>query len=97
MMLHEAKTEKAQKDPSENEDSTNSEIEELLTNNINECLKNDKFIELPIPTVYRIIEQSSKLKIESDALFDFIKKSLKNFCILFRFLDISKLSEDIFM
>lgn len=96
MMLHEAKTEKAQKDPSENEDSINSEIEELLTNNINECLKNDKFIELPISTVYRIIEQSSKLKTESDALFDFIKKSLKNFCILFRFLDISKLSEDRF-
>lgn len=48
MMLHEEKTEKAQKDLSENDDSTNSEIEELLTNKIDECLKNDKFIELPI-------------------------------------------------
>ena len=78
-----------------NEIEISNDIENLLTNKINECLSNEKFSELPISKIYRIVEQSySKNGIKSDKLIDFIKKSISQFCVLFRFVDVEQLSED---
>lgn len=70
------------------------EIENILISKVDKCLLNEKFAELPISLIHRIIERSSKELINSDNLFDFIKRSLKKFCVLFQFLDLQKLSEN---
>ena len=70
------------------------EIENLLSSKINECFSNEKFKELPIQIIYRVIKKSSPDEINSNKLFDIIVKSLNKFCILFPFLDLQKLSDD---
>lgn len=70
------------------------EIENLLSSKINECFSNEKFKELPIQIIYRVIKKSSPDEINSNKLFDIIMKSLNKFCILFPFLDLQKLSDD---
>ena len=71
-----------------------NEIEDLLSNKINECLLNDKFIELPIQIIHRVIRKNSHDSINSNKLFDIIIKSVSKFCVLFPFLDLQKLSDD---
>ena len=70
------------------------EMENFLTNKINDCLTNEKFKELPIQIIHRIINQSPPNVINNDNLFDIIISSMNKFCILFPFLDLQKLSED---
>lgn len=71
----------------------NLEMEKMLASKINECLTNEKFSELPISNIFRIIKLNSNKKIDNDKLLNFIKKSLKEFCVLFKFIEIDKLSE----
>ena len=49
------------------------EIENLLSNKLNECLINKKFSELPISIIYRVIKQNSMKTNISNDLFNFIK------------------------
>ena len=71
-----------------------NEIENTLTNKINECLSKEKFKELPIEIIYRVIEKSSPDEINSNKLYDMIVKSLSKFYVLFKFLELQKLSDD---
>lgn len=91
MILHELNT---QKKSQESGIEIKQRIERLLTSKIDECFTNDKFSELPISVIHRIVTKSSKEKIDSNKLFDFIKKSISKYCILFQFIDLQKLSED---
>ena len=70
------------------------EIENVLSSKINECFSNEKFKELPIQIIYRVINKSSPTEINSNKLFDIIMTSLSKFCVLLQFLDLQKLSED---
>ena len=72
----------------------NQEMEDLLISKIDECLSNDKFAELPISVIYRVVEGSHLNGTTSDKLFEFIKKSVNKLCILFQFVELGKLSED---
>lgn len=49
------------------------EIENLLSSKLNECLINEKFSELPISIIYRVIKQNSMKTNISNDLFNFIK------------------------
>ncbi|KAK8884623.1 hypothetical protein M9Y10_043739 [Tritrichomonas musculus] len=71
-----------------------NEVESLLIDKINKCFTNEKFKNLPIQIIYRVIKQCSPDSIDSDKLFDVIVSSLSKFCVLFPFLDLQKLSED---
>ena len=73
-------------------DDISSNMEDVLCNNIDKCLLNQNFGILQSPTIYRIIEKSDKDKINSDILYDFIMKSIKDRFLLLYFLDIKKLS-----
>lgn len=77
-------------------DQISSEMEACLSENINKCIQNDKFQKLPISIIYRIFEKSSPEKINHDMLYEFISKSIKNRHVLFRFIDLQKLSNDKF-
>lgn len=74
----------------------NSQIEDLLSTKIIECLQNEKFSKIPVPFIFRIVEKSSKKQISSDLLYDFIKKDVKSFYVLFSFLDVEFLSDEKF-
>ena len=91
MLQYNIKTQaKSEKDKIE----ISNEIEKTLTDKINECLSNEKFKELPIEILYRILEKSSPEVINSNKLYDLIVKSLSKFCVLFSFLELQKLSDD---
>ena len=77
-------------------DKCSINIEEILQQKFNECLKNDNFSNLPISTIYRIIEGSDKEKIDHDLLLEFINQSIEERCPLFTFIKLSKLSDDKF-
>ena len=70
------------------------DIENTLTKKINECLLNEKFKDLPIEIIFRILEKSSPNEINSNKLFDIIVKEVSKFYVLFQFLDLQKLSDD---
>ena len=91
MIQYENQKEKVNNKP---DNDIKPEIEEILRNKIEECLSNDKFAELPIETIYRIIEKCDKKIMISDKLFDFIKKSINKYYILFQFVEAEQLSED---
>lgn len=78
----------------EGEIKVNIEMEDVLVTKIDECLQNDKFKELPIPFIYRIIEKSSKNEMSTDKLYDFIKESVSRFYLLFSFVSLESLSDD---
>ena len=71
------------------------DMEELLSKNIDKCFSNPIFNEFPASKVYRICEKSDT-QISSDLLYDFIKKSVDERYILFRFLSIKNLSTEKF-
>lgn len=71
------------------------DMEDILCNNIEKCFLNQNFNNLPITQIYRIIEKSGE-EINSNFLYDFIKKSFENRYILFRFMKIQKLSDQNF-
>ena len=91
MIQHENQIQQANHKP---EIEIKPDIEEVLRNKLDECLSNDKFAELPIATIYRIIEKCTKKIMISDKLFDFITKSISKFHILFQFIEAEQLSED---
>lgn len=72
------------------------EMEECLQTNINECLKNDKINQISVSSIYRIIERSCKEQISNDLLCRFIIKSIKERHALFHFVEVEKLSEEVF-
>ena len=73
-----------------------SNIDSCLSKEINKCLKNEKFGNLAVSTVYRILEKSDINEIQSDYLFDFISNSIKDRFPLFEFLKVEKLSDEKF-
>ena len=73
------------------------EIENFLTRRLKECMKNSKFKELPIATIYRIINSAITTNHETvdiNKLFDFIVESTKKRFILFKFVELDRLSKD---
>lgn len=93
MILYEIESQKETKNEG-NEYEINEEIESLLIIRLDECFSNERFSELPISNLYRIIEKKSTIEINSNKLFDFIKKSISKFCVLFRFLKLQQLSDE---
>ena len=89
-------------DSKSNDDITNASfqlnntIENLLSTNVVKCLQNKNFADIPISIIHRIILKSDKKPIPSNLLYDFIKKKMKPFFLLLRFLDIENLSDDRF-
>lgn len=73
-------------------DDSTTEFENILKENVESCLKSEQFGRLPISHISRIIE-GSKNEFSSDSLYDFIYQSIEIRCDLFRFLDVSKLSD----
>ena len=69
-------------------------LESLLNNKINECLQNENFALLQIPTMYRILETSDKESINSEKLYEFIHESIEKRFTLFRFVDLRQLKDD---
>ncbi|KAK8837309.1 hypothetical protein M9Y10_036740 [Tritrichomonas musculus] len=69
-------------------------IEKILATQINECFEHPKFSELPVSSIYRIIERSSEENVDINLLVDFILKSSTTFFTLFKFVDFQRLTED---
>ena len=85
---------KIQKETDKHDIEISSEVENLLISKINECFSNEKFKELPIQIIHRVLEGCSRDSINSNKLFDIISNSLSKFYVLFPFLDLQKLSDD---
>ena len=73
-----------------------SNIEEVLSNQINECFQNENFGKLSISTIYRILSKSSHNEIESDLLYEFINESIEERHPFFSFLKYSTMSDQKF-
>ena len=69
-------------------------MESDLYNKVNECLQNEKFKQLPVSLIFRIITKSTEENISNDLLLDFISKSIEEYYCLFTFIDIQNLSTD---
>lgn len=76
-----------------NDTEFTSKIEDLLGNRVNECFKIQKFGELPISIIYRIINKSDKEKFNHDLLIDFILESISTRFILLRLVELHKLTD----
>lgn len=77
------------------QDKYKIKMEEHLIEHINECFFNNKFKQLPIEIIYRIINklyEKDKTKISNDLLFDFINGSIEDLFVLYTFVDIRKVS-----
>lgn len=72
------------------------QMEKILSQRICDCLSNNNFGKLQMPTIFKIIEKSDKQQINSNLLYDFISKSIEERCILFQFLDLKTLSDERF-
>ena len=70
-------------------------IENFLKGHINECLLNDKFCELEISTIYRLLEES-KEKVDFNLVIDFILEKAKSRFSMFKLIKIDKLKESKF-
>lgn len=57
---------------SDNETELTAKIENYLSHHVNECIKKEKFGELPISTISRIIEKNGIEKVDMASLVDFI-------------------------
>lgn len=73
------------------------QMEEHLTHRIEDCIKSENFIQIPISMIYRIIEKSDKEKVSSDWLLDFILGSIDKLCVLFPLVDFFNLSKEKFL
>ena len=81
----------------EEEREISSKIENIIKTRLNECMKNAKFKEVPIPTIYRIIESSITSEVERidvNELLNFIIESASTRFILFKFVELHRLSKD---
>lgn len=77
-------------------DYISDELENFLITNVEKCFTIELFGQLPISSIYRIIEKSDFNNISSDKLYDFIAKSIEKRHFLFHFLNINKLSDEKF-
>ena len=59
--------------------------ENILKDEISECLINDNFGNLPISAIHLILKKSDMKKVDQKLLFDFIMKNIDERCILFTF------------
>lgn len=82
--------------PEEMKYELSDKMKNNLSENVDECLQNKKFEELPIYVVFEILSNANKSDFKSDLLFDFINKSKSTRYILFIFLDLQFLSDDKF-
>ena len=88
----------------DNQEKTNKEeteilnkIENIIKTRVNECLKNDKFKEVPIQEIYKIIESAisnDRESVDVNILLDFIIESASTRFILFKFVELHRLSKD---
>ena len=80
----------------ENEEETKmtSKLENFLSEQINECFENEKFSELPNSSIYRILEKSDKESLNVNALTEFILEAAENRFVLFRFVELHRLTEE---
>lgn len=60
------------------------QMEDYLIRKINDCFNSFYFNQLPVSIIYQIIEKSDRQKINDDALFDFINKSIDSFFYSFQ-------------
>lgn len=74
-------------------DKISSTMEDILINEIDNLLQRANFAKLHISTIYRIIERSDG-KFNSNILYDFIMKSLKDRYVLLKFLELRELSSE---
>lgn len=70
------------------------QMEEVLSEKVNECLQNSQFSQLPLHCLHRIVRECDMKKLSMDLLYDFIKADMSKFNILFSFMDLKKLSDD---
>lgn len=70
-----------------------AKIEDILTSHIDEFLKNENIIKLPVSLIYRILDKCNKNKISKNDLFNLIMKSIDNFYALFTFFDIKSITD----
>ena len=74
-----------------------SEMEEILSDQIEVCFQNELFERLSVSTISRIIDKSfTKRKIDTNLLYQFISKSIDEKFILFSYLNIENLSKENF-
>ena len=71
-----------------------SKIEIFLSDRINELIKNRKFSELPVTTIFRILDRSNKEQINVNLLFNFILESVETRFIMLKFVKLHKLTDD---
>ncbi|KAK8880828.1 hypothetical protein M9Y10_003522 [Tritrichomonas musculus] len=71
-------------------------MEKYLNDNVDKCIEDENFGKLPASVINRIFEKSDIQKISSDMLYDFIVKCINERFVLFKFLDIRKLSDQNF-
>lgn len=74
----------------------NSQIEDFLSSKIADCFNSENFAKLPISVIFRIVEKSDKQQLQSDSLYDFIKKDVNSLYPLFLFLKVENLSDEKF-
>ena len=78
-----------------NDNDFTHQYEEILKQKVDDCLKCEDFEQLDTSSIHRIIE-GSEGKFSSDALYEFIIKSIKDRYPLFEFLNIYSLSDENF-
>lgn len=76
------------------DDEIINEIETNLASKINECILNEDFNRLPNSIILNVFEKSDKKIIDSNLLYDFIKKSIDERHNLLLLIDIDKLSDE---
>lgn len=77
-------------------DDASINLEESLTKNINQCIPNNGFGQLPISIISHIIEASQFDEKTSDILYKFIEEKIEDRFSLFPFIDLENLSEENF-
>lgn len=70
-------------------------FEDLLKENVDECLQNKEFEKLPIPQIYKIVAESDE-NYTNDILYDFIRKDIEKRCCLFELIELRDLSDEKF-
>lgn len=75
------------------ESKLTSQIEDFLTKRIDECFSSQQFSNLPVSTLYRIIEKAQQ-NVNHNLLIDFILETAEERFTLFLLVDYKKLTEE---
>ena len=73
-----------------------TEMENCLSDKIDQSIQNQRFGQLPIALIYRVIEKCDRKKLSNDVLYDFIMNSINERFTLFFFIDVNDLSDEKF-